>query len=506
MTHTRQSSVPTFTAAPAAASSQRHGNVAGTPAPNTNVAMQLALHSAERARQGRDAGDVASEKPGAQAMAGPRLPIEGVAHSLATRRARPGTYFRLPVFADLKAAFTDKKLKIPEAVIKDRVGRLLGRMEREKRLKSKDSVPTIVGKIFPGPGVINETEFNNAIDVADRTKIYKSVLDADTVVKAADKPGLKTAMADAITLMKKVEGDAAGLKAVFGGQDTTAKANYAKAQTALGNVAKDLDKHVTTDYNLDDPEVDLGGWAQFSSQNMHLIADVVQLTDPKETKSTLIHESSHLADPSVTDKGYYGSPNFEALSEAVKVTNAAHYEELPKRDMLTSKFAGITFTPGKLKGGAAPTWEDGIRRTASEALREGWDAAVDVHNFIRKVRKDDLAGTTATFTANKVLILEISKLMDLTVHEQDPANMKITALDVTLTESIAHGIGIVGSLAQTAAVTAPPGPFATASAKDKATTDVVIADSIAKYGKLLGNAARDKTLVDWMTAHVGKIP
>jgi len=465
--------------------------------------LRLALHSAQRAPQ--STGDVERAE---MTRGGPSitLPLNGVAHPLATAAAHPDTHFRVPTFADLKGVYTDKTLKIPEAIIKARVGQLLGRMERDKRLKSKDPIPTILSKIFPGPGLIDETEFNNAIDVADRTKIYQSVLDANTVVKTADKPGLKTAMTDSITLMKKVEGDAAGLKAVFGTMDATAKTNYGKAQTALGAVVKDLDKHVTTDYNLDDPEVELGGWAQFSSQTMHLIVDVVKGADPKETKTTLIHESSHLSDSSVVDKGYYASPNFEALPDATKVTNAAHYEELPRRELGTSKFAGLTFTPGKLKGGAAPTWEDNIRRVASEALREAWDAAVDAHDFIRRVRKDGLAGSTALFSANKVLILEMSKLMDLTIHEQDPAHAQVTALDVTLTESIAHGVGITSSLAQTASVVAPVGPFPNAAAKDKAATDTVIADSIAKYGKLLGDPARDKKLVDWLTAHVGTFP
>ena len=427
-------------------------------------------------------------------------------HPLAAAVTHPATRFRLPTFVDLKAVYTDKKLAIPESVIKDRVGQLLGRMERDKRLKSKDPVPTIIAKIFPAPGVIDESEFNNAIDVADRTKIYLSVLDADTIVKTGDKPALKTAMGDAITLMKKVEGDAAGLKAVFGTQDATAKANYGKAQTALAGVAADLDKHVTTDYNLDDPEVELGGWANFASQMMHLVVDVVKVADPKETKTTLIHESSHLADASVDDKGYYGSPNFEALPDATKVTNAAHYEELPRRELGTSKFAGLTFTPGKLKSGSPPTWEDNIRRAASEALRQAWDAAVDAHGFIRNVRKQTIAGSTTLFTTHKALILDISKLMDLTIHTQDPANAQVTALDVTLTESIAHGVGIVSGLPPGVPVVAPPGPFPNAAAKDKATTEAVIAACIAKYGKLLGDPARDKKLVDWLTAHVGTFP
>jgi len=149
---------------------------------------------------------------------------------------------RMPRFSDLKAALTDKKLRIPESVIKNAVTQLLDRMAKEKRLTSKDPVATIVAKIFPGPGLISEAEFNKAVDPADRTKIYQTVLDAHTTVKKADAAKLKVLMKDAGDLMAKAEGDAAGLKAVFGTQDSVAKARYASGRTALAGAAADLDK------------------------------------------------------------------------------------------------------------------------------------------------------------------------------------------------------------------------------------------------------------------------
>ena len=245
---------------------------------------------------------------------------------------------RMPKFSDLKAALTDKKLRIPEAVIKNAVTQLLERMAMEKRLKSKDPVATIVAKIFPGPGKVSEVEFNKALDPADRTQIYQTVLDAHTTVKKADQAKLKSLMKDAGDLMLKAEGDAAGLKAVFGAQDAVAKARYASGRSALAAAAGDLDKHVTTDYNLDDPETFLGGWAQHSTQLMHLLVGVVQGVDPKESQATLVHEASHLGHGSVDDLGYYGTAAFEAMSEADKVNNAAHYEELPRRVLGVSYF------------------------------------------------------------------------------------------------------------------------------------------------------------------------
>ncbi len=429
-----------------------------------------------------------------------RLPLRGMNHPVASSLAQPGTRFRLPTFDRLKAAYTDKDLKIPEKVIQDRVAELLSRMKAEKRLKSKDDVPTIISKIFPGPGLIDETEFNNALDVADRTVIYQSVLDANTAVSTVDRPGLQTAIKDAIDLVSKVEGDAAGLTAVFGAQDALAKTNYGKARKALEEVSKSMATKISTDYNLDDPEVGLGGWANFSSRHMHLLADVVKGTDIGETKATLIHEASHLADPSVDDLGYYGTAGFEAMTEKEKVGNAGHYEELPRRLMSNSSYVGLTFTPGVKKGGKAMTREDTIRRNASEFIRKAWDAAVDTHSFIRDVRKAKLSGNGKAFTDNQIIIMEISKLMELTIHTQAAGKEVVTTLDVTLTESIAHAMSLLMSIIDKVPFPSP-GVLTDAELQDQ-----MVAAAVAQYGNLLKDAKRDKALVDWLVAHYRSLP
>jgi hypothetical protein len=406
---------------------------------------------------------------------------------------------RVPKFSDLKAAYTDKKLRIPESVVKDRVGQLLGRMAREKRLKSKDPVATIVAKIFPSPGVISETEFNKALDPADRRLVYQSVLDADTTVKNADKAKLQTLMKDAGDLISKVQGDAAGLKDVFGGQDAVAKARYGAAATRLAVVASDLDAHVTTDYNLDDQETFLGGWAMHSAQLMHLLVGVVRGDDPSDSKSTLIHESSHLSDGAVVDLGYYGTPGFEAMSEIDKVNNAAHYEELPRRVLGTSSFAGHVFKPGTVKGGGAIARVDVVRKIAGDKLQHAWDAAADAHMWLRGVRKAWLKGNSAPFATDKALILEMSKVCDLTVHTQAGAHARITALDVTIIESIARAMGLLGDIAGSEPL--PGGPLS-----DPGAAEVMIAEATKKYGQLLHDAVRDQALIDWFSGHFKSLP
>ena len=471
------------------------------------------------------------------------LPLRDFEHPLAASMRDPGTRFRVPEFGDVKSAYTDKDLKIPEAVIKSRVTELLQRMEREGRLKSKESVSDIVKKIFPAPGVIDEAEFNNAIDVSDRKQIYKNVTEADTKVRPEDQAKLKTAMKEAAGIIKTVEGNASGLKQVFGSKADIAKTNYENAEKALGEVVKDMDKHVTTDYNLDDPQVGLGGWANFSTQKMHLTLKVAQLSDPKESKATVIHEASHFANATVHDQVYYAKPGYFEADEEKKITNAAHFEELPRREMGNSKFDGKTFTPGVMPSGEKETREDKVKAEANLYLRKAWDAGVTAHKLIRDVRREIQNGNTKPFNDNKALILEMSKLMDMTVHEQAAGKETVTVLDVTISESITRGVALVGKTAtdipfpsevekkkvvkpelHTPWYTGIPllgtlltwifgGPEmrmktteVSRNLSDDELRDQIVMAAVAKYGNLLKDEKRDKALLDWLVAHYKKLP
>jgi len=429
-----------------------------------------------------------------------KLPSRGMAHPVADLLAQPGVRFRVPMYDRIKAAYTDKDLKIPEAVIKARVTQLLERMEKEGRLKSKESVAAIVAKIFPAPGKMDQAEFEKAIDVTDRTKIYQSASEANTKVRDVDKPKLQAAMKEAATLVGTVEGDAAGLKQVFGSKDAEAKTNYQGARKVLEDLPKKLDAHVTTDYNLDDPEVGLGGWASHGKKKMHLLLKVAQVAKVEETKATVIHEATHFANASVTDHRYYSDPGYFELDEDKKVNNAAHYEELPRRVMKVSKFDTKTFTPGVKVGGGAMTREDKIKEAVGLYMRMAWDAGVDAYTVIREVRRHYENGNDKPFKKHEALILKISKLMDLTIHHQAPGKRIVTTLDVALAESVSRGVKMVRSLAKTLPVP-PMGAFTDIELRDQ-----IIAEAVKKYGNLLKDAKKDKDLLDWLEANYGGLP
>jgi hypothetical protein len=404
--------------------------------------------------------------------------------------------FRLPQGADIKSMLAAGK--VPEDKLKESIATALTRMQKEGRLSSKDPIADIMKRLFPSKGTLDEAELAKVIDVTDRNKIYKSVADAQTKVSSTDKPKLSAVIDDAVKLVDKAIGDATGLKQVFGTKDAAAKAIYQKAKTKLTTVKGSMDTMVHTDYNRDDEEIGLGGWASRNLQQIHLQRKVAEVADKDEAIITMIHECCHLAGP-VDDEGYYGSAGFEAVDEDTKLGNAAHYEELPRRAMGKSLYAGLEFKPGVMKSGAAATFEDEVRREASELLRKAWDKAVDVHLFLRDIRQDIEKGSTASFKAKEARIVELSKLEKLTIHHQTPPST-INLNDIVLCEGVARATIHIKKAAKTQAV--PAAPAVGKTKKDY--VDQVVEGSIKSYGALTGNDADDKKLMDWLIKEYGK--
>jgi hypothetical protein len=417
---------------------------------------------------------------------------------------QPGTLFRLPEAARITAMLAAGE--VSEAKIKDSVATALTRMRRDGALrKTADPIPKIIDRLFPTPGVFDETEFAKVVDIADRSQIYQRAADAEAKLTPSDKTKLIAAMGRADLMLIGAEADAANLRRVFGTKAAEAKANYGKAKKALANLKTNVDTNVHTDYNRDDEQVHLGGWATFSSQMVHLEPRTAAAQDLDESALTILHECMHLADRSISDDGGYyplsaaASAGWESLTDDQKLINAEHYQEVPRRKLGRSVFQpDQVFTPGiSASTGAPVTFETEVRHDASDFLRMAWDAAVDAHNGIRRVRVDTEKGSTALFTANAARILEISKVAKLTIHLQQPTPHTIATLDVTLCEGVAHGIAAIGDLAPKQAVPAAPVPPKT----KQDYVDEVVAGAARAYGALSGNAADDKTLLDWMFAH-----
>ena len=404
----------------------------------------------------------------------------------------PGVRFRVPKPDELKRLYSGGV--IPQSVVEESVRRALKRMDADFGLRT--GADDVMSKLFPGGGKFDETAWAGVLGT-DKGDVYTSVLDAETQLKPADKTKLEDAARLAGDEIDKAMNDDAGLKQVFGTQAALAKTRYGQAKAALKAAIADSDKAIDTDYNRDDTEVGLGGWARHDIQHIHLTGDVAEVKDLKQSIITLIHEAAHLAHPDVDDLGYYKSPGFEAMPDAKKVCNAAHYEELPARSLGVSAFATTTFTPGVKASGGKVTFEDEVRRVASEYLRKAWDAAVDAHQFVRETAKaiiNDPAGKH--FDSNKASLLEVSKMEQLTIHQQVPAPSTVTTLDAVLSEGVAHGTRRIQGKLKAQSVPA--------TKNKKVAAKALIDGAINDYGALLGNAADDRKLMDWLVKHYRK--
>jgi hypothetical protein len=198
------------------------------------------------------------------------------------------------------------------------------------------------------------------------------------------------------------------------------------------------------------------------------------------------------------------------MEEADKVNNAAHYEELPARYLghslyrvrdpkdKTKFLPGFQkFVPKQTSGGHKVTFEDEVRRAASEYLRKAWDAAVDAHAFVREsARLIQAKPGDPTFDKRKASLLEMSKVMHLTIHLQKPKPTTVTVLDVALSEGVAHAtIAIQNNSAKQAVPK---------KVKKAAAVKSVIDGAISGYSQLTGNAADDRKLIDWLVKHYRK--
>ena len=427
------------------------------------------------------------------------------------RASRPGsptadgTRFRIPSAAELKTLYGSGLLD--KSDIEAAVGRALRRMDLDFDFRT--DADDVMKKLFPGGGVFDEKAWAGVLGT-DTSDVYTSVADAEAKLKAADLKKLTDVAKIAAQKIDQAMADDAGLKDVFGAKAKLAKTRYGKAKTALANAIKSADTAIDTDYNRDDPQVGLGGWANFSSQHIHLTGDVAEVTDRDDAIITLIHESCHLADPNVDDLGYYGSDGFEAMEDGEKVNNAAHYEELPARYLghslyrvrdpkdKTKFLPGFQkFVPKQTSGGHKVTFEDEVRRAASEYLRKAWDAAVDAHAFVREsARLIQAKPGDPIFDTRKKSLLEMSKMMHLTIHLQKPKPKTVTVLDVALSEGVAHAtIAIQNNAAK------QPVPK---KGKKAAAVKSVIDGAVTGYGELTGSPADDRKLIDWLVKHYRK--
>jgi len=452
-----------------------------------------------------------------------------------TSRPPANARLRVPSSGELQGMM--KAGTVSKLVVKTRVRKLLERMYREGRLYSftchSESDPaadidTAMQAIFPESGYIDQKAFERYIGPAERDMVYKTVRDAETKPHDTDRENLKQGLEAAAATAGEVANDLAGLAAVFGSEThpvftmvtwsqysiaeeryaATARQNYRLIQNRLHELANNISSQITTDYNLDLDESFVGGWA--SGGVLHIRSRYVAHPLTVTSKATFIHEAAHLVDPSIIDHVYYGNPGFDTASANIKITNAAHYEELPKRKWGASAYNDKAFIPGTSK---SMNPEQQVRAKAVNYFRKAWDSAANAHIMIRDQRKEQLnaqrdGNVYKPSNEMKNRLLELSGLMDLTMHTQKPESMNITVLDVVGAESIAREIHFAWDRAKTLSKDEliPQtdmlsrlslslelfGAWEASSAVDAA---------LREHGGILGNQKRDRQLLRWLNIY-----
>ena len=290
--------------------------------------------------------------------------------------------FRVPATADLKTLFNTGN--VPESVLKDRVqtaGAEPG-WRRKNASRALEVGTRYNEKIFPAAG-FDEAEYEKAVDVSDRTKSIKASRTPDQ--------GCRHRQTQAENRHHGLHQIGRRMRCRSDQSRIGIRLQTLHRQTRLrdgqGRPDHGRESHRffrETDYNLDDPETGLGGWADYASQHIHLESAVARVTNVNEAKVTIIHEACHLANPTVDDKGYYGGAGFEAARgyKGYQRSSLRRYPGANSASASTRKFSRLNpasisssvnpsqepspiyydpFKPGASASGAALTFEQKVR-------------------------------------------------------------------------------------------------------------------------------------------------
>ena len=229
----------------------------------------------------------------------------------------------------------------------------------------------------------------------------------------------------------------------------TAKAKYANGKTWMNNLH--ASNHIVTDRSGYNREVGLGGLTGFQRQ-IALSPRFIDSPADNEAIITMVHESMYAGNSDVKDKGYIGTQVFTQLPEDVKLTNAAHFEVIPRRILGASNaYAGQTFTPAgaaAAPGGPATPPLTPLQtavREASERLRIAWTMGLNLHTQYDTLYKNQALWDTPRGGGSFHQGLPYwSKVEKLTIHlktvadpaSADPARRPISQIDMALSEGV----------------------------------------------------------------------
>lgn len=333
----------------------------------------------------------------------------------------------------------------------------LSRKQLEKLIKSKAEanqlnysavVAHLLKKVFPGNGKMDMDALMDLLKVRNQSTIYESVLKARSRLSGGDAGKMKSALSKAEDLCKQSAESTDMLKDVFGGQAAQAAVIYKAIGEKLKHLRQQADTNITVDYNGDAAQMGVSAYALFNKQSIHLLADVASQKDQVESLMTLIHEAAHLVSRDIDDLGYYTAPGFVTASETVKINNAAHFEEVPRRLLKESLYKGLKFVPKAASSGGQMDTEN-IREEVSKTLDRLWKKSADVHDILATIRLQQAEKDNSKMEKYKGKLKYFSEGLGLTLHQQRNSEPVITGLDLALIEGIAHAFHLLNAKAGT---------------------------------------------------------
>ena len=344
---------------------------------------------------------------------------------------------RIPNFAELNALHSRLELN----VIKEKVKILLRNLQLEGKILKKEGEVVNVDLLINPDGSVDSVYYKELFgevgDTEYEKKVYHDADQSHTALKPGDEANLKIILQSAQTTVEQTLPCEKKLQEVFGSTESkNAKRNYTKIVKKLNGLGKNIAKKVTTDYNGDDAQLGIGGYANFSRQDMHIMQNLCKRVN-LDGITTAIHECAHLADNSIKDYGYMGTPGFESMKGERKVNNAAHYEVIPAWILGKSipYPVGYQFIPYNHAGGGGDSELSLGKKEANDYFESAWSVAVNLSLCLKKLYSK---GEQIEQTND---IMEKSRVLSLTIHQS--TDHRVSLLDITLMQDMARTLAFM---------------------------------------------------------------
>ncbi len=334
---------------------------------------------------------------------------------------------RIPNYTELAFFCNRNYERIGIDVIRKKVKILLKNLQIEELVLQGQDVDLAVEELIKDDGMVDlecyEDWFGEANGDEDKQKIYHDAKDAQAKLLEQEQQSLTPVLLNACGIVMNARANPNNwVNIVFGSKKDIALSNYGKIFQKLNEVRGKMNEMATTDYNGDDSQVGVGGYANYKKQTIHFLQTMCG--SDEASPITAIHECAHLVDKSIIDKGYVGSPGFCGMPEEDRVTNAAHYEIVP--DWIVGLFCPYP----------VGNFSDGLGERESKVVK-GKKEATDYFRYAHFIAFNKTTKLRNKYISKKEVdagLKTYSEKMGLTIHLRDKKNVDL--LDVTLAEDI----------------------------------------------------------------------